>query len=178
MSIPRPGAVDLAQLRADFDQSFATEAVAAQERHQVLLAVRADNMHLVLRADQTAAVLRCPALTPLPSGNAALCGLAGVRGTLVAVYSLAELVGASRGAMESRWLVLCAADPSVALLFDELVGYARVEPRDILATGKSKEPGVGARQLARFGGTQRPLLHIPELLEAIYRTAGSGEQKV
>lgn len=178
MSSPRPGAVDLAQLRAEFDQSFARKTVTAAQGQQDLLAVRADNMHLALRATQTAAVLRCPALTALPSSNAALCGLAGVRGTLVAVYSLAELVGGKRGSVANRWLALCAADLSVALLFDELVGYARVESHDILATQKGKAQVAGAGQLARFGGAQRPLLHIPELLETIYRSAGSGETKV
>lgn len=175
MSTPDPG-MTAAELRATFDESFTRAVDLVTEPHDELLAIRAGHAEVALRIRETAGIIRCPTLTAMPSRNRALAGLAGVRGTLVAVYSLAELVGDEPGSSRQGWIVLCAGDRSAGLLFDDVVGYERVPAS---AIHRADEPALGERAgaIVRIGGLPRPLIGIPGLLESIHRTARTSADK-
>ncbi len=124
--------IDVKELRRTFDASFAEPIAAAQTDEAGLLSIRAGDRPMAVRIEEIAAVSKCPRVTPVPSAQPALLGLAGVRGMLITVYSLAALLDERPGG--ARWLVLAAADPSAGLSFDELIGYERA-PRSATRAG-------------------------------------------
>lgn len=137
--------VTVAELRRAFDGSFAVPPATQRPDDQALLAIRAGSAPLAMSIRDIVGVSRCPAVTRLPSAQPALIGLAGLRGSLVTVYSIASLVGERPGA--HRWLVLTAADPAMGLSFDELIGYER----------------------APTGGVQHTMIDVPALVASIQR---------
>lgn len=165
-----------AQLAKEFDESFSRPIATDREEREDLLAIRACDTHLAVRSREIAGIMRCPPLALMPGRNAALRGLAGVRGTLVAVFGLGALVGGGHDPPASGWIVLCAADTRIALLFDELVGYESVASSAIHA-GAATEPGGPTRQVVELGGVNRAVISIAELLETIGRTAAGGTAK-
>lgn len=102
-----------------------------------VLSVAAGGERLAMPADEVVEVAPAPVTTRLPHAPAGLRGLANVRGSVVPVVSLAELLGRKVG-KESRLVLLGGAKP-VGLLVDEVsalrheVGSARlIEPRPLL----------------------------------------------
>lgn len=160
------GGDTVARLRRVFDESFARAVVLERKPQEDLLLLRAGESHFALRSLDTAGLLRCPPLTAVPSGQPALCGIAGVRGTLVAVYDLAVLAGEGDGPGTGGWMVVSSADHSAALRFDELVGYRRVAAEQIHAAPAANARGA-ARQVVRLDGVDRTLIHVRGLLEHV-----------
>jgi chemotaxis signal transduction protein len=165
-----------AELRKAFDQSFAVPIVSEPEMTENVLAVRAQDRDLVLRVSEIAGLSSCPMIVAVPGRNPALCGLANVRGALVTVYRLATLVGRDGDAIAGGWIVLCAADRTVALQFDELVGYHRVRSDAIHATAFA-DPGGRQEQVVQIADVSRPVIRLSDLLVAIRRSARTGSDK-
>jgi chemotaxis signal transduction protein len=163
--------VSAAQLRREFDAAFAQPIASEPQAREDLLLIRADGHELVLRTSEIAGIQQCPPLTSLPSTHSALCGLVGVRGTLVAVYGIATLLGGSTPAKGSGWIVMCREDRSAALLFDELVGHASV-PREAIHTALASD---GGGELVDLDGVHRAVLSVPALLARIRGTTAGGE---
>jgi chemotaxis signal transduction protein len=156
-------------MREAFDASFAEPRSGDVEALEELLAIRAGDAELALRAREIAQIVRCPPLTPVPCRNPALSGLAGVRSSLVAVYSIAALMGWEHHDESPRWIVLCAADRSVALLFDQLVGYERVPTSDIHAVAASEVEVAATAEVVRLAGVERPVIDVARLLRGLRR---------
>jgi len=172
------GAQSAARLREAFDASFAVPFSPADDGTLDLLLARVASEIVAIPARETAGIRRCPPLTLLPSGNPALCGIAGVRGTLVAVYSLASLANLGPAPSSGGWIVACAGDPSAALLFEALVGHARVGNHAIKApsttTGEHGRAVTG--EVVQIEGVTRSLLRVPPLLETLRQTAPGGAE--
>jgi chemotaxis signal transduction protein len=160
--------VSAAQLRHEFDEAFARPIERHVQAREDLLLIRADGQELVLRTAEIAGILQCPPPTSLPSTHSSLRGLVGVRGTLVAVYGIATLLGGSAPTKGSGWIVLCREDRSAALLFDELVGHASV-PREAIHAALVSD---GAGELVEIDGVHRAVLSVPALLARIRGTTG------
>jgi chemotaxis signal transduction protein len=160
-----------AELRREFDEAFARPMVIDGEVREELLAIRAGDHDLALRSSEVAAILRCPTLTQVPSAHAALRGLAGVRGALVAVYALASLLGPDSTPARAGWIVLCREERSAALLFDDLVGHVRVAQAEIHAAASAAGGAIGAGELVEIAGVHRAVPSVPALLEIIRGTA-------
>jgi len=161
-----------AELRAAFDASFAEPAVLEREGRIDVLAIQIVGEPFALRVDEISWVLRCPPLEPVPSRNVACRGLVGIRGTVVAVYSLATLVGGHSESNPSGWIVVCGGDRSAALLFDELSSYERVD-ESCIVRAESSTTGRVARDIVRIHGVDRTFLSIPSLLTSIRRIAST-----
>ena len=95
----------------------------------------------------------------------------GVRGTLVAVYAIATLLGGSTSSKGGGWIVLCRQDRSAALSFDDLVGHASV-PREAIHAALAPN---GGGELVDVEGVHRAVLRVPALLARIHGTAGGEE---
>jgi len=163
----------LHELRTSFDEAFELPPRAQSRDEETLLAIESGGTPLALR---TAELLRLEArrkVVPVPAACADLLGLAGVRGKLVPVYSLASLLGLRAGG-EERWLVLCGGDQSgaasadsIALAFAALSGHAQVSRGEIFAVNEDARPIVHASELVRLGGVTRALVSIPSVTRAI-----------
>lgn len=114
----------VAELRRAFDDAFARPARTRADAGERLLLVRAGAQHLALPVAALAGVERGVPVVALPGAPRALRGIAGVHGRLLPVFALAGLIGAGNEAGD--WLAVIAADPPVAVSFDELAGLVEV----------------------------------------------------
>jgi chemotaxis signal transduction protein len=166
----------VAQLRAEFDASFALAVEIERKASEGMLAIRADHHALTVRTREIAGLMRCPPLTPLPSEQTALCGVIGVRGRLVATYSIAGLLGGGVPSTGNGWIVLPEADRSVALLFEELEGYELVET-DAIHSSETVFENISSKEVVRIKESSRVVISIPGLLEAIHRSTRTRKNK-
>ncbi|MCW8133316.1 MAG: hypothetical protein KIS92_23430 [Planctomycetota bacterium] len=103
----------------------------------------------------------------MPSRAKALLGLTGLRGDLVPVYSLAQLLGYAR-AEEPAWLLLCGAGHRFGLAFGQNHGCFSVEPG---AFG-GRPDGAAGREVVAIQG----LVHTVVALDEIARAVTSEEE--
>ena len=164
----------VADLRADFDRSFADPVRRHDEEHVELLAIRAGGRPYALRLSQTSGLFPDRPVTPLPGPLAALLGVAGFSGAIVPVYDLAALLG-HPAPDRPRWLVLAAGAPALALAFHELDGHVRVPAGVIVAEGPR---GAGSlRGMVPLPGGTRPIVDLPAARAAVHRLTGHGDEE-
>jgi chemotaxis signal transduction protein len=150
----------LIELRRAFDRAF-SEPVAERVAETLdVLDIRVGREHFALRMSEIAALEADRTITAVPSDHPALLGIAGVRGSVVAVFDLAVLLDLPR-LDASRWLVLAKGAP-LALAFSEFSGQRSLNP-DALARAKADHAGR-VRELIRQDGAAVPLIHVPGLV--------------
>ena len=165
------GAQDtLEALRREFDEGFAAPRSEGEDTAEDLLVVRVGGRKLALRAAETGGVLRCPAFTPLPSRQPALLGLARVRSSLVAVYSLGALLGATEP-HSGRWSVLAGARRTLCLVFDELVQYVQAPAEAI-----RRDEDASGRTWVAVAGELLEVVDLRRVVAVLERTTDVGEQ--
>lgn len=148
-------------LQAAFDAAFARPPAVPDGDREDLLLVRAGDRRLALRVLDAALIAASPVLTQVPSANPALLGVAGSRGAVVAVYSLAQLVGARPAATRhGGFIATCAGDRTAALFFDELIGYHTVRSGDI-------RRAEGSVDIIEIVGEQVTVVRMETLLKRI-----------
>src|SRR5689334_7571216 len=91
-------------LRREFDGSFALPQREAAPDAIEVLAIRVGGKPFALRLSEVAGVATGRRLTPVPSARRGMLGLVGVRGSLVAVFDLAVLLGEPPNTAEPRWV--------------------------------------------------------------------------
>lgn len=162
----------LAELRADFDRSFAEPARRHDVEHAELLAVRAGGRPYALHLSQTSGLYPDRAVTPLPGPLSALLGVAGFGGSIVPVYDLAALLG-HPVPDRPRWLVLATGAPPLALAFHELDGHVQVPTGSIMTEGDagSRRGGCLHGMVPLAGGT-RPIVDLPAARAAVHALTG------
>jgi chemotaxis signal transduction protein len=152
-------------LRDGFDRSFAEPARFDMTSMQDLLAIRIGEDVFAIRLSEIAGLHAGKKITRLPGGDPALLGLAGFRGTMHPVYSLATLLGRSAEA-SPRWLVIAAVVP-VALAFDGFERHLRVASAAIRSSDVSTKDQPFARDFVPVQQFVRPILHLPSILDVI-----------
>jgi chemotaxis signal transduction protein len=152
-------------LRESFDRSFAEPARLDVTPMEDLLAVRIGQDVFAIRLSQVAGLHAGKKMTRVPGADPALLGLAGFRGTMHPVYSLAALLGRLAEA-SPRWLVIAAAAP-VALAFDGFERHLRVASATIRPRDASAQDHPFARDFVPIQQFVRPILHLPSILDAI-----------
>jgi purine-binding chemotaxis protein CheW len=160
-------------LRSSFDRSFSeplAEAIGALEE---LLLIRIGADPYVLRLSEVGALAADRTITPLPSLNPESLGVAGLRGSIVAVYDLAALLG--QPALQApRWLAL-AKGSRTAFAFSAFEGQLRVDPRELSAASQRSHPAL--RGLLERAQGSCPLIDLPSLVVSIEARARPGTSK-
>ena len=163
----------LRSFRQAFDQTFAAPPINRVETFEGLLAIRVAGDPYALRVREIRGVVASRRVVPLPSPKPELLGVAGIRGSLVAVYSLAALLGHGADGKAPSWIALAGAAEPVGLAFEGLDGFVRVRAADLSAP----QPGNGARphvgELALVQGQSRRIVDLPSTLAALEAHAGS-----
>jgi chemotaxis signal transduction protein len=126
-----------------------------------VLSIRVGREAYALRLSEVGALEADKTITRVPSEHAALLGIAGVRGLVVAVFDLAALLGVARpdGA---RWIVLAKGAP-LALAFSGFEGQLSARPDQFARA----EQGAGVREVLRHEGLTLPLVDIPALVTSL-----------
>lgn len=154
-----PHDIGAAQLRRNFDQSFASlPAAKATDQERILLVYCAAEL-LAIRCSQIARLLKLGRVVPLRSQIPELLGLTGVRGAAVPVFDLAPLLGLPGRAREPHWIVLVRSESPVAFAFDVLEGQVDVTHASI-ANGQQSAISPFLRQSVRAGFAMRPLVDL------------------
>jgi chemotaxis signal transduction protein len=160
-------------LRWDFDQSFAEPPRSTSPETLDLLAIRIGGDPYALQIGELASLGLSRKVVPVPSRRPDVLGLAGIRGSIVSVYSLAVLLGYGLRAAQTRWLALCGPLEPVALAFEDLEGFHRVNREDLC----SPEPGRGSRHhvalAVRVGKLTRLVVSTRSILAALEVGAGA-----
>lgn len=164
-----PGPV--AQLRQTFDQVFSLPPSTDAGNVESLIAIRVAGKPFAMQANQIAGLSRVRRIVPLPSRIPELLGIAGIRGRIVPVLNLADLLGLESRAENIRWLVLARTEEVVAFGFEEFEGQV-----EIAAEALYREPsasGIGHGGLvARLEGGVRPVVNVLHFTEEIQSGAG------
>ncbi|MEY4543834.1 MAG: hypothetical protein RL685_29 [Pseudomonadota bacterium] len=172
----------LRSLRSEFDQSFAHARQSLDTATIDFLLIRVAGEPYALRLTEVAALESDRVITPVPSAHRALLGVAGLRGSLVAVFDLAQLLGhdpqarpaqgqglqsqslqspglqTRSAASNSRWLVLVKGSLA-AMAFGEFEGQRRLGSEALATTSESGQ----LREVLRISGVARPIVPLTAL---------------
>ena len=158
-----------AQLRDEFDHAFSLPARVETGRGRHLLAIRVAGHSYAVNPQEIAGLQVDRTVVPVPGMLPEWLGLAGIRGGLVPVFSLAMLLGYELPAARPRWLAVCGSGQLFGLAFDEFERHLNLAPSQI-ATADSvntKTPHVLA--VAQAEDMPRPVISIPSVAAEITR---------
>jgi purine-binding chemotaxis protein CheW len=160
----------LDDLRRAFDQAFAVPPPPPLAELESLLIIRVDGESFALRVGELAGLEGRRKIVALPLDAPAFLGLAGMKGQLVPVYSLASLLGyAGEGTDEGRWLAVCGAGDPVGLAFPALQGYVRIAPSALSALGEAERGRGHVQGVLRLASETCYVLSVPSILAEINR---------
>jgi purine-binding chemotaxis protein CheW len=151
---------------------------AAQPSSSRFLTFRVDTQLYALRAEEVSEVIRVPTLARVPQGPPALLGVANLRGSVLPIAGLRELLGKAPASQASsaRAIVLDGGAP-VALLVDsvetlETAGSEQIETRQIEVGADGAERLLGAFSFDA-GKRVAKILDIKAMLEAAFANRSS-----
>ena len=165
------------RMKEEFDRSFSLPVRTDSPQTVDLLAIRLRGDGFAIRAREISGLTMIRKIISLPGTTSAFLGLTGIRGTLMPAWDLASLLGYGGQARGARWLVLGQGEAPWALAFDGFDGFFRVPGSDILP-GAGMQAGTGfARESCFFGGSGRPLVSLPAILETIKKLSDSSQAR-
>jgi chemotaxis signal transduction protein len=153
------------EFRRSFDEGFALPQRELTSGLEDLLAIRVGGDPYALRVSELAGLHRSRQVVTLPAHVPDLLGLAGIRGKLVPVFSLAVLLGYETARDQGAWLALCRGDQDLALSFGDFAGHLRVTPDQICAAEGPARAHL--RQVVRIDSTVRTLVSVPSIVTMI-----------
>lgn len=157
------------RLRRAFDRSFTRAPAPDTGETEKILALRAGELRLALRASDIVAIRRCPRIVPVAAGAQSLLGMAALDGRLLAIHSLAAVAGSAGDQGSLRWVAVCSG--SLALAFDELEGFVSVSRDD-------DRLAAGSGALVDIAGVRRELVDVSGYVQALANpTSFSAEHK-
>jgi len=157
-------ALRAAELRREFDHSFARPAGAADAAKQDLLAIRMAGQHFALRLSDIAGLFIDKKITPVPGAGQFLLGMAGFRGAIAPIYDLQRFLGYSAG-QAPRWLVVAAAKP-VGFAFAAFDSQLRVAATAVTPQQQHDMEGLTSG-VVNADGVLRPIVEISRVLKVI-----------
>jgi purine-binding chemotaxis protein CheW len=99
----------------------------ASEQSQQRLTVRAGQARVAMAASGVAEVIRAPRITRMPHGPPGLIGVTHLRGAILPVVSLSQLLGETAGAGDATRVVVLRRDQPVGLAVDSVEALKAVD---------------------------------------------------
>ncbi len=165
-------------LREAFDKERAAPVSSRRdEQTESLLAIRVSKDSYAIQASEISGLIVGRKIVRLPSSVPELLGIAGVRGVLVPVYSLAALLGYSAENDEPRWLALCGTEDCIALAFGDFESYLRIPRENVYPAEQSKTARSHITHVARATDTVRAVVSIPLVRATIQERCQSSVSK-
>ena len=174
MTEPSAIAGKAVELRNVFDRSRAIPSSArAVEQVEGMLSIRVSGDPYAIRVSEISGLANDRKVVAFPSSIPELLGVAGIRGGLISVYSLAALLGYSKEADQARWLVLCGAEEPIGLAFAAFEGYLAVPLAQMYATDRRDVARAHVKHVLRSADQVCAVVSIPDILESIKRRCDS-----
>jgi len=151
-------------LRREFDDSFAASFRALGTDLEAILTIRVGDKPYALRLTELGGTAAGQRITPVPSPERALLGLAGIRGVVVPVFDLAVLLGEPEAKEPARWLALSTGQDAVAFAFAELEGHLQVSRGELDQVEHESERLIA--DVIRTSSGLRPILQMNALVDA------------
>ncbi len=157
----------------NFDRTYALPSLSQEvNQSEDLLAIRLAGNAYAIKVSEISGLANNRKTIALPSTIPELLGVAGIRGELVPVYSLAALMQVNRGPDEDRWLVLCGVEEPIGLAFTEFEGYLHVPLEDLYAASQENATRGHIKEVVRTPELVRSVLSIPLIVEMVRRRCG------
>jgi chemotaxis signal transduction protein len=177
---PLPLSTKAREIRRAFDESFALPPPPMAPPTVALLLVRVAGELMAIRRTDMAGFARGENLAPMPSGTPAFLGLAGLRGGLYPVWSLAALLGRSPPPVGSScWLVLAetqgapcafACEAFEKMIFVPAAGVVGSAQHD-------DEPAGFIPAMASWESALVPVIDLPALQAHIWKRKESTQPR-
>jgi len=162
------GSSRAAELREAFDRARALPFASGEAEQMVsLLAMRLGGEPHAIRVSEISGLAQGRKIETVPGGMPELLGIAGLRGKIVPVYSLAALVGHGRETGEAAWLVLCGDEELVGFAFHDFEGHLRVPLAQLCAASERDAGREHMEHVVRAEGSVRTVVSLSQLLTAI-----------
>ena len=151
-----------ADLARAFDGSFAEPVRSVSDDADDFLTIRTGGDAYAVRVREIAGLIADRKIVPLPTSEPAFLGIAGLRGGVVPVYSLAALLGRVPNAEMPRWMLLVGTGAPLGLAFDQFDGHVRVPHADVSSGG-----GAATQESVRIGAAWRGVIPVQALAATI-----------
>jgi purine-binding chemotaxis protein CheW len=157
-----------AELRSAFDRAraipFSSHAV---ERMESLLGIRVCGDAYAIRVSEISGLANARKIVEFPSAVPELLGVAGVRGVLIPVYSLAALLGYNEEVVPGKWLALCGIEEPVGLTFNDFEGHVMVSSEQVYNAEPDDVARTHAKHVVRTAQMVRAVVSISLIRELI-----------
>ena len=165
-------ALKFEDLRRSFDLSFQQPLVERAQELVHLLIVRIGSARFALKVADLAGLARAQTVVPIPGADSGLLGIAGLKGRMVAVYSLAAMIGSTELSTEqNRWLVLCRCEKEIALAFTAVTGTMMVPRTELSPVSPGAPPH--ATDAVGSGSSQLWLLNVSSIAGNLVKKTGT-----
>ena len=159
-----------AQLRQDFDRTFALPPSLAAPEVEDLLAIRVAGDPYAIRLLDIAEIVTDRSVVSVPSVTPDLLGLAGIRGGIVPVFGLSSILGYGPDPGTPRWMILCGSEEPIALAFAEFEGYLRLPTSALHADENFRATHEHVKYVNQVASTPdgvRAVISIPLIMATI-----------
>lgn len=168
MSLLSPVSEKVAELRHSFDETWAAPfSEATEELPDSLLSIRVSGDAYAIKVSEIVGLVTGRKIVSVPAPIPELLGLAGIRGTLVPVYSLKAILGYGSDDEQPRWLALCGTEECFAVAFHEFEGYLRIARGELYPVEQNDAVRTHVKEVARGRGAVLAVVSIPLVRESI-----------
>ncbi len=165
-------ALKFEDLKRSFDLTFQEPLVERGQELAHLLIVRIGGARFALKVADLAGLVRAQTVVPIPASGSGLLGLAGLKGRMVAAYSLAAMIGCPELSTEqARWMVLCRCEREIALAFTGVTGTMMVPAAELSPVSPGAPPH--ATDAVGTGSSQLWLLSVSSIAETIVQQSAA-----
>lgn len=164
---PVPDESPAARLRAEFDRAFGEPPSAQSEDPERLLAIGAGDGDYALRLTELAGLSAGKGLLPGPGRAPGYLGLGSLRGSLLPVWDLAQLLGHPPLGLRPPWLALAAGESAWALAFERFEGSFSLSPDGLLPHAGGGPAAAFTPHACSVGGRLRKVISLAPILETI-----------
>ncbi|MGC4087655.1 MAG: chemotaxis protein CheW [Polyangiaceae bacterium] len=155
------------RLRVEFDAAFAREVELERPAHEDLLTFQVAATRYAVKSRDVRALLPTPKLARVPSDQAQLLGVGGVRGELIPVFDLGLLLGHPAASELGRWSLLVGAQHPLGLTFQVFERHERVALTAISSASDGGALGNFTEHVVRIADSIVPIIAVAKLVQAL-----------
>ncbi|MCC6740388.1 MAG: chemotaxis protein CheW [Planctomycetia bacterium] len=177
--IPAGASLDgrVAEMRREFDASFARPPAPEPPPSEPLLRFTAGGTRFFARLRDLSGVLPCAVVVPVPGARRGLLGLTVVRGQILPLYALATLLELPGSAPAPRWILVPAGGAGAGLGVDFVEGASRILESAVLEVSSAARRDGGKRGLLQEAAGSRALLDVASVVASLRNSKQPSQQE-